>query len=196
MVIDLEVLAAAYLLGTIPFAYILLRLFGMRILAYGTDRPEIHPDVVTLYTRAGPLLALLSLLFNAAKGAVAVLLAREFSPNPVLPLLAGLLAATGHNWAVWLGFEGGKGFVPTVGALSILTPWLAPFYFAVIVIAAGIFNKNSTAAALVAAAALPPVFWIYYRDPLTLWIALAWALVLISKDVTDVRTILIRKRQG
>src|SRR3990172_2982618 len=96
--IYLSALAAGYLLGSIPFGLILVKLAGLG------DLRRIGSGNIgaTNVLRAGSKrLAVLTLLLDAAKGTVAVLLAANF--GEVAALLAGLGAFLGHLYPVWLG---------------------------------------------------------------------------------------------
>src|SRR6266478_3469024 len=111
------VVVVAYLLGSIPFGYLIVRLGA------GGDVRETGSGgtgATNVSRRAGKLAGMLTLVFDAAKGAVAVLLASwlvtpDYSPNW---FIAGAAVATilGHCFSVWLGFRGGKGVATGVGA--------------------------------------------------------------------------------
>ncbi|HEY4751815.1 MAG TPA: glycerol-3-phosphate acyltransferase, partial [Candidatus Limnocylindrales bacterium] len=73
----------------------------------------------------GPRLALLSGLLDAAKGAVAVLLAWWAGGGTALAVLAALAAIIGHSRSIFMGFHGGRGVAPSWGALLVLQPWIA-----------------------------------------------------------------------
>ncbi len=124
-------LALAYLLGSIPFGLVLTRMFGagdLRAIGSGS----IGATNVLRTGRKG--LAAATLLLDAAKGGVAVVLAAYFWPQ--WAPLAGLAAIVGHCFPVWLGFKGGKGVATALGvALALSWPialacagvWLAVF---------------------------------------------------------------------
>ena len=109
------VLVPAYLLGSIPFGLILGRLAGV-----GDVRQRGSGNIgATNVLRTGRRdLALATLVLDAAKGTLAVVLALRFGPEPAG--WAALAAVTGHMFPVWLGFRGGKGVATTFGALLAL----------------------------------------------------------------------------
>lgn len=118
---------AAYLLGSIPFGYILLRLFrGQDVRATGSGNIG-----ATNVARSAPGLGLLTLLLDAGKGFVAVIATLAFfayaavhAPAWTVALCAyaGLWAVLGHVFPVWLKFKGGKGVATAAGAFALLIP--------------------------------------------------------------------------
>ena len=116
--------ALAYLLGSIPFGYLLVRIFR------GEDVRQSGSGNIgaTNVSRKSPLLGLFTLLLDAAKGSTAVLLAGFFSRGAVSPLvfremsLAALCAVVGHMFPIWLKFRGGKGVATGLGSFLIIAP--------------------------------------------------------------------------
>ena len=112
-------LAAAYLLGSIPFAYLAVRL------RKGVDIRTVGSGNVGA-TNAGRVLgrgwAVAIYALDAAKGAGAVLLGRALAPGPSVEAGCGLLAIAGHVAPVWLGFRGGKGVATATGVFLALAP--------------------------------------------------------------------------
>jgi glycerol-3-phosphate acyltransferase PlsY len=118
-------LVAAYLIGSLSFAVIMSRLFGMPDpRSYGSGNPG-----ATNVLRSGrKAVAALTLLGDALKGVVAVLLAKwatiAYGLPDAAPALAGLAAFAGHLWPIFFGFVGGKGVATALGLLLALNPWL------------------------------------------------------------------------
>jgi glycerol-3-phosphate acyltransferase PlsY len=107
------VLLAAYMLGSIPFGLILTRIAGL-----GDIRSIGSGNIgATNVLRTGKrALALCTLLLDALKGTVAVLLAKYIDAEvPAVAALAGVLALLGHMYPVWLRFKGGKGVATALG---------------------------------------------------------------------------------
>ncbi len=107
------VLAFAFLLGAVPFGLLLTRAAGM---------PDIRRTGsgnigMTNVLRTGRRdLALLTLVLDAGKGAVGVVIGQRFG-GETLALAAGVAAVLGHMYPPWLGFRGGKGVATGLGAL-------------------------------------------------------------------------------
>ncbi len=142
----------AYLLGSIPFGLLFSRLFG------GTDVRQAgsgNIGATNVARVAGPLPDILTLLFNAAKGALAVWLAARFADHSARTMMfAGIAVLLGHCFPVWLGFKGGKGVATGLGVFSALCPsaaLAATALFVLIVVSLRIVSLAS----ITAAAAMP-----------------------------------------
>lgn len=145
-------LVLGYLLGSIPFGIVITRLAGTEdIRTIGSG--NIGATNVLRTGRKG--LAAATLLGDALKGTVAVLLARHFWGGEAA-LLAGLGAFLGHLFPVWLKFRGGKGVATYLGILLGLN-WQIFLAFAIIWLGVALASRYSSAAALTASA-LTPVF--------------------------------------
>lgn len=142
-----------YLLGSIPFGLVLTRAAGLGdVRAIGSG--NIGATNVLRTGHKG--LAAATLLLDALKGAVAVLVARYWGPE--LGLLAGLGAFLGHLFPVWLGFKGGKGVATYVG-VSFALAWQLGLVFAALWLAVAAVTRFSSLAALAASLAAPLAAW-------------------------------------
>ncbi len=112
------VLLGAYLLGSVPFSYLVARRRGVDVRRVGSGNVGATNVMRSVSVAAG----LLAFGLDAAKGAVAVVLARLVEPTGALPVLAGVLAVLGHMYPVWLRFRGGKGVATGAGAFLPLVP--------------------------------------------------------------------------
>jgi glycerol-3-phosphate acyltransferase PlsY len=111
--------ALSYLLGSIPFGYLLVRRFR------GEDVRDTGSGNIGAanVSRTSPLLGVVTLLLDALKGAASVLLAQSvFHGDEKLAGLAALFAILGHVFPVWLRFRGGKGVATGIGAFLPLVP--------------------------------------------------------------------------
>src|SRR5580693_10479994 len=116
----LSIPAAAYLLGSMPFGLLLGKLFGAADVRKAGSGNIGATNVARV---AGPLAGILTLLLDAAKGALAVLLAaRLTNDSAVWMMIAGLCALVGHCFPIWLGFRGGKGVATAAGVFLVLSP--------------------------------------------------------------------------
>jgi len=146
-------IAAGYLLGSIPFGVILTRAFGagdLRQIGSG----NIGATNVLRTGRKG--LAAATLVLDGAKGAVAVLLARHFFPETGDhgAMVAGAAAMIGHCYPVWLKFRGGKG-VATLLGLSIALAWPIGAIFAAVWLGAVLLLRISSLGGMLGAVAAP-----------------------------------------
>jgi glycerol-3-phosphate acyltransferase PlsY len=114
------VIVAAYLVGSIPFSFLVARAFGVDdVRRVGSGNVGATNVLRSAGRRAGGL----ALLLDAAKGAAASLIAVRLAPDQELTwALAAVAAVLGHMYPVWLRFQGGKGVATGLGALAPLTP--------------------------------------------------------------------------
>jgi glycerol-3-phosphate acyltransferase PlsY len=183
--------AISYLLGSIPFGYLLVRVFR------GEDVRQSGSGNIgaTNVSRKSPVLGLLTLLLDALKGTCAVFLAykvftRAWPGNvdtslyPLLSVIA-LCAILGHMFPVWLRFRGGKGVATSVGAFALLLPRATLGAFAIFVVVA-LVSRYVSLASIVAAISMPIFAWFSLRDGLRqdlfllIPIAIASALVIVK----------------
>jgi glycerol-3-phosphate acyltransferase PlsY len=147
----LTIAGIGYLLGSIPFGYLLVRVFrGADVRSTGSGNIG-----ATNVARTSPGLGAATLALDALKGAAAVfLVSRIFPGDSVLPFVAALAAVAGHIFPVWLGFRGGKGVATGLGSFLLLTPKAILLALAIFVAVAAAFRLVALAS-VVATASLP-----------------------------------------
>ncbi|MGE5666308.1 MAG: glycerol-3-phosphate 1-O-acyltransferase PlsY [Betaproteobacteria bacterium] len=158
MIASLIAVAAAYLLGSVPFAVIVSRAFGLADpRSYGSG----NPGATNVLRSGNKAAALLTLLGDAAKGWLAVWLAQRYGAG--FGLGEGTVAAVamavfmGHLYPVFLRFKGGKGVATAAGVLLALQPWLGLAVALVWALIAGFFRYSSLAA--IVACGFAPLFY-------------------------------------
>ena len=113
-------IGVAYLLGSIPSAYLIGSwLKGIDIREAGDGRL----GATTAYRRVGFLGGLIVALIDVVKGVVVVLIAQRLGLPLAVVIIAGLAVVVGHNWSIFLHFKGGKGALTTYGVLVSLMFW-------------------------------------------------------------------------
>ena len=133
-------LLGAYLLGSIPFAVVSSRVFGLADpRSYGSG----NPGATNVLRSGNKLAALLTLLGDAAKGWLAVFLAQQFGGQPQDLAFAGFAAFFGHLHPLFLNFKGGKGVATAAGVLFGFSPWLGLAALAVWLATIGFFRISS-----------------------------------------------------
>jgi glycerol-3-phosphate acyltransferase PlsY len=149
--------AVGYLFGSIPFGYLLVRIFtGQDVRSSGSGNIG-----ATNVARRSPALGIATLVLDAAKGLAAVLVARVLFGGPHQQLImttAAFFAVLGHVFPVWLKFRGGKGVATSLGAFILLTPksiLCLVVLFLIITVALRYVSLGSIAAA----AAFPLLAW-------------------------------------
>jgi len=168
-------LVIGYLLGSIPFGLLLTRAAGL-----GDIRQIGSGNIgATNVLRTGNKgLAAATLLLDAAKGAVAVLIARYYlGETPAM--LAGLAAFIGHIFPVWLGFKGGKGVATYLGVLAALA-WQCALVFAALWLTVAAATRISSLAAIIATVASPIAAWLLGDADLAAVVALMSLIILIK----------------
>jgi glycerol-3-phosphate acyltransferase PlsY len=115
---EVAVVAFGYLAGSIPFAFLLARRRGVDLRRSGSG----NVGAANVLRTSGVPEAILTMVLDAAKGSVAVLVAQRLSVEPATPVAGGLAAIIGHIYPVWLGFRGGKGVATAGGVFVVLTP--------------------------------------------------------------------------
>lgn len=147
----------SYLLGSIPFGYLLVRIFrGEDVRSSGSGNIG-----ATNVARKSPFLGVATLLLDAGKGVAAVLLTKVFfaeSHPAVLMTTAALFAVLGHLFPVWLKFRGGKGVATGFGSFALIVPKSVLCMVVIFLIIVAIFRYVSLGS-VVAAALLPVLAW-------------------------------------
>lgn len=153
---------AGYLFGSLSFAVIVSRLMGLADpRSYGSG----NPGATNVLRTGNKAAALLTLLGDALKGAVAVWLARHFGPGfglgPFAFACVGAAAFLGHLYPVFFRFQGGKGVATFLGVLLALNFWIGLAACAVWLAVAAVFRYSSLAS-LTAAVSAPLVYALAY----------------------------------
>ena len=157
----------SYLLGAIPFGYLVARARGVDILEQGSGNIGATNVGRVLGWRLGVLVFVL----DFAKGALPVLLAYQL-PDPTdiplyqhtLPVVAGIAAFLGHLFPVYLGFRGGKGVATGCGVIAVLVPPLTACVLAAWAVVL-LLTRYVSLASLVAAALLFALRLLLYPEP-------------------------------
>ncbi|MGN6465534.1 MAG: glycerol-3-phosphate 1-O-acyltransferase PlsY [Rhizobiaceae bacterium] len=175
MINVLGALVVGYLFGSIPSGYLLARAAGL-----GDVRKIGSGNIgATNVLRTGNKgLAALTLILDALKGTLPVLLASHYL-GLYPALLAGLGAFLGHLFPVWLGFKGGKGVATYLGVLIGLA-WEGAIVFAVAWLLVAFVTRFSSLAALVAAVAVPVVLFWLGREEIAELFAVMSAIIFIK----------------
>jgi len=190
----LLITVVSYLLGSIPFGYLLVRIFR------GEDVRQSGSGNIgaTNVSRKSPVLGIMTLVLDALKGSAAVALAAYFSgcldatrPYEAMSL-AALSAVVGHMFPVWLKFHGGKGVATGLGSFVMIAP-------KAVLIAAGIFVavvllfRYVSLGSILSVAAFPVLVWLllgYGND----WLALASmataSLLIVARHHENIRRLL------
>ena len=149
----------AYLLGSIPSAYIAGRL------RKGIDIREVgsrNMGAMNVFYKVGIVPGLLVLAVDIGKGAAAVALAHWLGVPLIVEFLAGATAVIGHSFPVWLNFRGGRGGAPLIGALIFLMPWGIPIGLSIFFVLL-LLTRFPTLSYSIALLCFPFVAWLIYH---------------------------------
>lgn len=178
-------IAVAYLLGSLSFAVIVSRAMHLPDpRSFGSGNPG-----ATNVLRSGrKAAAALTLLGDALKGWVAVVMARmlapQFSLDENIALLCALAVFVGHLFPVFFGFKGGKGVATAFGVLVGLNPWLGLASLVTWLLMAAVFRISSLAA--LTTAVLAPVYaGLLMGWGNAAWVALVIALLLVYRHKSN-----------
>ena len=147
LALEIGVVAAAYLLGSVSFATLLVRTFhGLDVRQAGSR----NAGATNVLRTAGGRMAVVTLLLDVAKGAIAAGAMRLVTHDPFWAGAAGFAAVVGHVFPVWFAFAGGKGVATALGAFLVLSPLAAlsvAAVFAAVVAATRLVSLGSLTAA-------------------------------------------------
>jgi acyl phosphate:glycerol-3-phosphate acyltransferase len=151
----------AYLMGSLSFAVLVSRAMGLNDpRSYGSG----NPGATNVLRSGNKAAAVLTLLLDALKGAVPVLLVQRFGSAWGLfeggAALVGVAAFMGHLWPVFFRFQGGKGVATAAGVVLALNPMLGLLTLAIWLLVAAVFRYSSLAALVVAL--VSPLFQIIF----------------------------------
>lgn len=178
--------AGSYLLGAIPFGLLIGLLAGVDARRTGSG----NTGATNILRSAGKGPALATLLLDAGKGAVPVLLAGRFAPGEAWAVAAGGAAILGHNYSPFLGFRGGKGVATSAGALFALSPAAAALALAAWIVVY-LARRTVSLASICAAASLPFLLALFHgMDSLLPYFGILVALVVIVAHRDNIRRIL------
>jgi glycerol-3-phosphate acyltransferase PlsY len=158
-VIPYLLIAAAYLLGSIPFGLLIVKARG------GPDIRSVGSGNIgasNVTRNAGAFAGVLTLLLDAGKGYLAVWLTARFTGANVHWMMAAAVAAViGHVFPVWLRFKGGKGVATSLGVFLPLC-WQAVAAAAVVWLLVVAFWRYASLGSITAAAAMPVLIYLFY----------------------------------
>ncbi len=178
---------AAYLMGSVSSAVVVSKLRGLADpRSYGSG----NPGATNMLRSGDKLAAALTLLGDAAKGLLAVLLVPRLmgSDSPALLAAVALAVFLGHLWPVFFGFRGGKGVATALGVLLGLSIWVGLACLASWLLVFRV-SRTSSLAALVAASVAPLAWWaLHGLEPVFVGVLLM-TMLLVWRHRTNIRAL-------
>jgi glycerol-3-phosphate acyltransferase PlsY len=180
----------AYVIGAIPFGYLLVRWkTGVDIRSSGSG----NIGATNVLRTTGIVTGVATLLLDIGKGYVAVWIAERASAgSPFWTSFAALAVMGGHAYPVFLGFKGGKAVASFIGAFLRLVP-LATIAMLVVFLVVVARTRYISLGSIVGAATFPLAVWLIFQPPLAIEVAaLAAAIFIIYRHRTNIQ----RLQQG
>jgi acyl phosphate:glycerol-3-phosphate acyltransferase len=181
LAIDAVAAVAAYLFGSVPFGYLLVRVFKKEDIR---EKGSGNIGATNVIRSGSKGLGAVTFLLDVLKGYLAVLLCEWIaarmgaSPQDRMNLVAlgALCAILGHIYTVWLGFKGGKGVATAFGVFLALAPWAALAGLGVFVVVFAL-SRYVSLGSILAAVAFPVFATALPHPPRTTWSAAVLFLV-------------------
>lgn len=175
---------AAYLLGSVSFAVVLVRLRTGRDIRQEGSGNAGATNVLRAHGRA---LALWVALLDVGKGIAGVWIARLLTPDPRYAAAAAAAAVLGHVFPLFYGFRGGKGVATAVGAFLVLAPAATATCLGIFALVVAV-TRYVSLASVVAMVLLPPVAGVLYgASRATVAAAGAVALLIVMKHIANLK---------
>ncbi len=179
-------IVVGYLIGSLSFAVIVSKVFGLPDpRSFGSN----NPGATNVLRTGKKSAAILTLLGDAAKGFVAVVLAQQAGQPQWVIAAVALTAFLGHVYPLFFGFHGGKGVATALGILLALSPWIGLGCLGTWLLAAYMWRISSLAA-LIAAAFAPVYATIVFGFGLMSGAILLLSLLLIWRHKENIRRLL------
>jgi glycerol-3-phosphate acyltransferase PlsY len=183
-VTEIVVVVIAYLLGSIPFAYLAGRMRGIDIRTVGSK----NVGATNVFRTLGKGIGVAVMVLDIAKGLIAVLIAHAETGSP-WPLIAAAAAILGHVFPVWLRFKGGKGVAVAGGAMIGLVPVPALIVVVIWLVIVAI-TRYVSVGSILAAVALPLLVVAFGAPWPTLVFACLASVVLIVRHRANMRRLM------
>jgi glycerol-3-phosphate acyltransferase PlsY len=176
-------LVAAYILGSIPFSFVVAKAFGVEdVRRVGSG----NVGATNVLRSAGKAAGGLALLLDATKGAAATTLAVWLVPDPpVVTALAALAAVLGHMYPPWLGFRGGKGVATGLGAFAVVLP-TATLGAAVLFLLTAAATRYVSLGSIVGAAGLAALAFVFGGSASVAWVATLTAALVVLRHRSNI----------
>ena len=181
----LFLISIVYFFGSIPFAYILPKIFGL-----GDIRNLGSGNVgATNVLRAGnKLLAIIVLAFDIIKGFVPLFVLKNYYPNElseIIILFIGSAAILGHIFPIWLKFKGGKGVATYIGFLFAIN-YIFGIIFIITWLLIAFLKKYSSLASITSLVLLPLFVMLFSYEKQIIYLLILINLIIISKHYSNI----------
>jgi glycerol-3-phosphate acyltransferase PlsY len=182
--INLLVAAIAYLLGAIPFGYLLVKwTTGADVRTGGSG----NIGATNVLRTTGRMAGIATLLLDIGKGYLAVWIAGRLSHEDVLSMsVAALAVMAGHAYPVFLKFKGGKAVASFVGAFLCLAPLALGAVLVVFVVVVA-WTRHVSMGSIVGAVTLPLAVWLIQKNPVMVLASVIAGVLIIYKHSSNIQ---------
>ena len=152
----LVLIVFAYLLGSLPGGYIVGKIKNVDIVEHGSG----SAGATNVLRVMGKMEAVLTLIFDGAKGFIIIYLAEALNLSPLIVILSGILVIVGHNWPVFFRFKGGRGIATSLGILFGLS-WEVILVVLIIGLVVIGISRYVSLGSITGAVILPPIMYFF-----------------------------------
>ncbi|MDD2732317.1 MAG: glycerol-3-phosphate 1-O-acyltransferase PlsY [Desulfuromonadaceae bacterium] len=185
MAVQLIVIAAAYLIGSIPTGLLLGKAYGIDVRKEGSG----NIGATNLYRTIGRKVGIITLIGDCLKGLLPVLIVKASTFPPELAAWVGLAAFCGHVFSLFLKFKGGKGVATAMGVFLALTPVAVTIAIALFTVLLFMWRYVSLGS-IAAAAAMPPAVYLLGGSRTFSTVTLVIALIVIARHHENISRLL------
>ena len=181
------VILMAYLLGSIPFGFLIPKIWNLDIRRHGSG----NIGATNVFRTLGPTAGILVFILDMFKGTLPVMIAQRLTLNPWLIILVGATAVLGHTFSIFLKFKGGRGSATGLGILLGVAPdiFLGALLIVILIV---LITRYVSLASIITPPLVTLAFWLLRRPlPYTLVAGLVTLLIII-RHIPNIK----RLRQG
>ena len=190
--LNLAIFFTSYIIGSIPFSYIISKLFkGKDIRKFGTKNVGASNVILVI----GLVPGLIALFFDILKGALTVYLTEKITGNLAVSLFAGLFTVIGHNWSIFLKFKGGKGIATAIGVLLLTSPLSVLILYLIIIPIIILITNDSFMSASIGFLIFPLILWFLEKNIWLVIFGILIAVVIIIRHLEELKTYFSGRRE-
>ena len=190
--LNLAIFLISYIIGSIPFSYIVAKLFkGKDIRKFGTKNVGASNVLLVI----GLVPSLIALFFDISKGTLAVYLTEKITGNLAVSLFAGLFTVIGHNWSIFLKFKGGKGIATAIGILLIKSPISFLILYSLVIPIVILITNDSFMSASIGFLIFPLILWFLEKNIWWVIFGILLALIVVIRHLNELKTYFKGRRE-
>lgn len=179
---DYWIVIAGYLIGSIPFSYLIARYWkGIDIRKCGSG----NVGMTNVWRNAGPVAGVLAFVGDFGKGVLVVILAKHYG-SPLLVAGSGMAALAGHSWPVFLGFKGGKLVATGVGIIAAISFPVGALTMVIWLVVVGL-SRYVSAGSITAVVSIPLLMLVFRLEWPYLAVGVFFAAFAVYKHIPNLK---------